>query len=233
MHEQQPPSSTSGNTPAASPTTTGQPEQNLPSVSERKDTGSYLGTNDSLVLRQQELLVSLQRHPIASLTDERVSLLSFPVVTARGLAPLRRLMDQDRENTKRVVFDLIADANMVSGGKCEPKEMVMFTNMVIQNFLHRPIEVIAMGIRDGLMRTDKDGKVYAKITWPLLFGWISEVEDGITRMAEAEHDRTVVKNDNGGKDWLDRQEWAAGGKDRTIEQLRAKLATEREKKKKD
>lgn len=118
---------------------------------------------------------------------------------------------------------LLKQADMLAGGRCTNDELELMTRMAVQNFRHRSMESLVLAIRDGIERTDERGKIYGKLTWSTVKVWLDDHEQAIMGMVEDEHAQMVVKNDNLGADWMNRQEHDAGMKDRMIYRLRRQL----------
>lgn len=118
---------------------------------------------------------------------------------------------------------LLKQADMLAGGRCTNDELELMTRMAVQNFRHRSMESLVLAIRDGIERTDERGKIYGKLTWSTVKVWLDDHEQAIMGMVEDEHAQMVVKNDNLGADWMNRQEHDAGMKDRMIDRLRRQL----------
>lgn len=118
---------------------------------------------------------------------------------------------------------ILYEADMLAGGRCTAAELEAMSKWVLQHFRHRTIASLVLAIKEGISRTDDDGKVYGKLTWPTVKLWLDTHEQAIMDNSHADHSSHVVKNDNLGADWLDRQEHAAGAKDRMIEHLKRKL----------
>lgn len=118
---------------------------------------------------------------------------------------------------------LLKQADMLAGSRCTNDELEMITRMAVQNFRHRSMESLVLAIRNGIERTDERGKIYGKLTWSTVKVWLDDHEQAIMGMVEDEHAQRVVKNDNLGADWMNRQEHDAGMKDRMIDRLRRQL----------
>lgn len=150
--------------------------------------------------------------------------------TAVEAISIRRFERENPGQGRGLIGQLLAEADMMCGGKCTEDELVMLGRMVWGNFNHRSVESLVLAIKEGIGRTDKDGKVYEKLTWPKVHLWLMDHEEKILSLSQDAHARAVVKGDNYGADWMEREQHAAeakdraiASKDRLIEQLKRKL----------
>lgn len=167
-----------------------------------------------------------------SLADQRSQTVTLDEVTAQGTLTFRRMIeDFGYDDCLRVVNRLVMEADIALGGDGDPSRCVpTAANALIGNG-HRGIGFLVVSIREGMK-----GKVYGnKITAPLLNEWTTAQEAIIIGMAESEHSRNVVKNDNLGRDYMEREQHNAEVDKRKIsrmsdhiENLKAKLDEKRE-----
>ena len=129
--------------------------------------------------------------------------------------------------TAAVVAMWLTEADKVSGGRTDAEAIASLSHMVIQHMRHRSIGSIVMMIRDGIGYADEEGKVYGTLTWPKISLWITRHEQAILNMSMDSHSNKVTKNDNVGKDWMDKLEKRSqpvqDRKDRIIDSLKRKL----------
>lgn len=150
--------------------------------------------------------------------------LTLAEATAPTLRPIRSIeVEQGQGAVLLTILSVLGEADKLSGARCEHSELQMLSKMVLQHFRHRTIASLVLAIKEGVSRTDEDGKVYGKLTWPTVKLWLDTHEQAIMDNSHADHSAHVVKNDNLGADWMDREEHKAGAKDRMIDQLKRKL----------
>lgn len=96
--------------------------------------------------------------------------------------------------------------------------------------MHRSFGFLVLSIRDGINRTDRDGKGFNKVTVQLIAEWTAAQEGKLIGLIQDEHARVSYKNDNLRGEDMDRLEHDANSKDRkiasmgrTIDQLKNKL----------
>lgn len=87
------------------------------------------------------------------------------------------------------VIAWLTQADAVAGGRTPSETISMLAQLALEKFKHRSVASLLMAIRDGIMSTDKDGKVYGQITWPTLSLWLDRHEAKVLGMAEADHGR--------------------------------------------
>lgn len=141
---------------------------------------------------------------------------------------MRRMVEEHGyDNALKVLTRVVQEADIALGGDGDPSRCVpTAANAMVSNG-HRGIGFIIVSIREGMK-----GKVYGnKINVSLMNEWTAAQEAVIIGMAESAHARVVVKNDNGGSDTLDRQQWNAEADKRKmarmsshIEDLKARLS---------
>lgn len=150
--------------------------------------------------------------------------LTLAEATAPNLRPMRAIETERGQGAALLVIaSILTQADMLAGGRCTADELELLSKVTLQHYRHRTIASLVLAIKQGLGRTDEQGKVYGKMDWPKLKLWLDAHEQEIIDAAESEHRRWVVKNDNLGADWMDRQEHKAGAKDRLIDSLRRQL----------
>lgn len=130
--------------------------------------------------------------------------------------------------TQSVVAMWIREVDALVGDRAKPEAIAMMANMLIDRMKYRSIASVLMVLRDGMGYTDEDGKVYGTITWPKLALWAERHEERVMAIASETHSSKVVKNDNVGRDWMDKlergsQDYTIGRQQREIERLRKKL----------
>ena len=150
--------------------------------------------------------------------------LTLAEATAPTLRPIRSMeVEQGQGAVLLTILRLLGEADLLAGGRCEAVELELLAKMTLQHYRHRTIASLVLAIKEGVSRTDDEGRVYGKLDWPKVKLWLDAHEQAIMESAANEHGARVVKNDNLGADWMDRQEHAAGAKDRMIEHLKRKL----------
>ena len=150
--------------------------------------------------------------------------LTLDEATAPTLRPIRSIeVEQGQGAVLLAILRVLGEADMLAGGRCSAAELELLSKMTLQHFRHRTIASLVLAIKEGVSRTDDEGKVYGKLDWPKVKLWLDAHEQAIVESSANEHGARVVKNDNLGADWMDRQQHAAGAKDRMIEHLKRKL----------
>lgn len=155
-------------------------------------------------------------------------------VTTPNTVTLRKLVEEHGyEQMLQLLTRVVQEADIMLGGdgdvsRCAPAA----GNALISNG-YRGVGFIIVAIREGMKRRDKEGKGFQKINAQLLNEWTAAQEDGIVIARENEHSKAVFKNDNVGRDWMDRQQHNSEADKRKIarmsahiEMLKANLSTE-------
>ena len=154
--------------------------------------------------------------------------LTLAEATAPDLRPMRAIeMEHGQGMALLKIGAILLEADTLAGGRCTAAELELLAKMTLQHFRHRTIASLVLAIKEGVSRTDEAGKVYGKLTWPTVKLWLDDHEAKIMGAVADEHARSVVKNDNLGRNWMDREEHMATGKDRLIDYLRRKLEAKR------
>ena len=169
-----------------------------------------------------------------SLASEQCAGMSIDSVTRPGLLPMRKVMEELGYDTAlHHVTKLLIDADLALGGDGDFHRCQTSAATVMINSGHRSFGFIALAVREGLANTSS-GKAYGKLNTQLVNDWLSVLTGKVIAMAEDAHSRSVSKNDNGGKDYLDRLEHSATMKDRkiasmgrVIDDLKSKLSTDK------
>jgi hypothetical protein len=163
-----------------------------------------------------------------SLADQRSQTVSLEQVTTPENRSLRRLVEEHGyDSMLRVVTNIVQQADIMLGGDGDPSRCVPTAANALTSNMHRGVGFLVVAIREGMR-----GKVYGnKITVQLMNEWTSAQEGIIIGMAESAHARVVAKNDNVGRDWMDRQQHNSEADKRKmarmsehIEDLKAKLS---------
>lgn len=150
--------------------------------------------------------------------------LTLDEATAPTLRPIRSIeVEQGQGAVLLAILRVLGEADMLAGGRCSAAELELLSKMTLQHFRHRTIASLVLAIKEGVSRSDDEGKVYGKLDWPKVKLWLDAHEQAIMESAANEHGARVVKHDNLGADWMDRQQHNAGAKDRLIEHLKRKL----------
>lgn len=176
---------------------------------------------------------------LQSLTDVSITSsegITLHTATLPTATPIRRMEIQYGPGiVLKMIGRLLSEADTLAGGRCTTDELELMSKMCLHHFRHRSVESLVLAIRDGMMRTDEAGKIYGKLTWTTLCVWLNDHEAAIIAMADAEHSRNVVKNDNLGADYMDRLQHRVEGDRRkldransVIEELRRKLHAAKE-----
>ena len=126
------------------------------------------------------------------------------------------------------VAEWLREVDLFCGGRTPAETIFLLAGMVMEHFKHRSVPSLIMALRDGMGSTDKEGKVYGALTWPTVRLWLERHEEAVMNLANDAHGKSVVKNDNLGKDWMDRLERGSTKgvierQERLIDQLRRKL----------
>ena len=158
-----------------------------------------------------------------SLTSKESEAVTLHTATLPTAISLRRLDRENRGSAAQLIGQLLVEADQLCGGRCTPEEIVMLARMTFGNFSHRSVESLVLALKEGMNRTDNEGRIYDKLTWPKVHLWLKAHEDAVMALASDDHSKVTVKNDNLGADYMDRQEHKAGAKDRLIDQLKRKL----------
>lgn len=117
--------------------------------------------------------------------------------TAPTAIAIRRLEVQQGPGAVLIMVSrLLGDVDKLCGSKCTVDELELMTRMAVQTFRHRSVESLVLALQNGIKRTDKDGKIYGKLTWPTLLQWLNDHEDSILALAEGQHASKVVRGDN-------------------------------------
>jgi hypothetical protein len=162
-----------------------------------------------------------------SLVDQRSQTVTLSEATRPGTYTMRAMLtDHGYDAGLRVVTRIVQEADIALGGDGDPSRCVPTAANAMLNNGHRGIGFLVIAIREGMK-----GKVWGnKITASLLNEWTAAQEGAIIGMAEDAHARSVSKNDNLGRDYMDRLEHAADADKRKIarmgqhiEDLKAKL----------
>jgi len=160
-----------------------------------------------LSVRDQQLIRKCETLSHLSLVNEAVQELTLARATdpqALTVLSLARLKGFDYACA--VVIKWLTEADAVTGGKTSADEIATLAQMTLRHMKHRSVGSIAMAIRDGIGYTDDNARIYGSITWVKLSIWLDRHEQAVLSIAADQHSRSVVKNDNTGKDWMDQMD---------------------------
>lgn len=85
------------------------------------------------------------------------------------------------------ITDLLDQVNQACGTVMEPRTLAMCADMIYDRFKGRSPDALRMALRDGL---NNGGKLYGKLTYPVIAGWLDEHEAKVEELAYQEHIRT-------------------------------------------
>jgi hypothetical protein len=155
-------------------------------------------------------------------------------VTTPNTVTLRKLVEEHGyEQMLQLVTRVVIEADIMLGGDGDVSRCAPTAANTLTSNGHRGIGFIVLSIREGVKRTDRDGRAFGKINVQLLHEWTGAQEARIIGMAEDEHARVSFKSDNLGADWMNRQQHNSEADKRKIarmsahiEMLKANLKTE-------
>lgn len=149
---------------------------------------------------------------------------------------MRMIREHGNREALRVIAHILQDVDKFYGGDGDTNKVIVWARMVMDKFKHRTVEGLAVAIRDGMYRTDKDGKVYGKLSWPTIAVWLDAHEQEVMQQVDEEVSASRFTGHNLGKEYLDELQRDSEQKDRTIrkqsaliDQLRKKLDTKNDK----
>jgi len=138
--------------------------------------------------------------------------------TDRSTVTIRRQVEQyGYDQMLGLLLRVVQEADIALGGDGDPSRCGPTAANALTSNGHRGIGFIIVAIREGMK-----GKVYGnKINVSLLNEWTSAQEAIVIGMAEDAHARASFKNDNLGRDWMDRQQHNSEADKRKIARLSA------------
>lgn len=139
-------------------------------------------------------------------------------VTTPKTVTLRRLVEEHGyEQMLQLLTRVVIEADIMLGGDGDVSRCAPTAANALTSNGHRGIGFIIVAIREGMK-----GKVYGnKINVSLLNEWTAAQEAIVIGMAEDAHARASFKNDNLGRDWMDRQQHNSEADKRKIARLSA------------
>ena len=114
--------------------------------------------------------------------------------------PLRRWMKQDERMAEAWVAARLFEANVFCGSHASAEEIKMWAEMVVQTWPYS-CEGLVQALSDGI----RSGKIYGRLTYPVISEWLNAYTSKIDGVSETEAAQHKFR-DNGGADWLDRME---------------------------
>lgn len=81
------------------------------------------------------------------------------------------------------VSEVIQNANLLCGFAMDHKVVTMCAQMILDRFKFRTTNALLMAVKDGL----NNGKIYGKLTYPVLSEWLIEHEEKAEAHAYAQH----------------------------------------------
>lgn len=84
-----------------------------------------------------------------------------------------------------VLSRILSDADRLCGGQNDSKSIQAYSEALFSSFGQYNIAVIAKAIRDGV----NSGKVFGKLTYPLIAEWINAEINALENYAQDEHAR--------------------------------------------
>ena len=81
------------------------------------------------------------------------------------------------------VSEVIQSANMLCGSAMDHKAVAMCAQMILDRFRYRTANALLIAVKDGL----NNGKIYGKLTYPVLSEWLIEHEEKAEAYAYAQH----------------------------------------------
>lgn len=138
-----------------------------------------------------------------SFAAPQVQNLSLAVATSPDELPMRAFIRLNGFDT--VVLAVIAwitQADALAGGRTPAETIGMLAQLCVEKFKHRSVASLLMALRDGIMSSDKDGKVYGQLTWPTLSLWLDRHEALVLKEADSEHARVKEPAENQQEDHL-------------------------------
>lgn len=95
------------------------------------------------------------------------------------------------------------EANALTGGDARAEEVKLWAEMLTSSWAYS-----CEGLMQALSNGIRSGKIYGKLTYPVIAEWLNEYEARITGQSESDAARHKFR-DNGGRDELDRMEAAS------------------------
>lgn len=130
--------------------------------------------------------------------------LTLSSVTHPQVPAIRRLLDEYGYDTMlEVVTRVVIMADVALGGDGDSSRCQMAAASAMISNSHRSLSFLLLAIREGMAG---GSKAYGKINTQVLNEWVSDLTAKLLGMAEADHSRVVIKNDNLGSDWMNRLE---------------------------
>lgn len=114
--------------------------------------------------------------------------------------PLRRWVREDPVGAERWMANQFNVCNALCGGHAEANEVTLWAEMVLGSWPYS-CEGLVQALSDGI----RSGKIYGKLTYPVIAEWLKAYEAKISGVSETEAAQHKYR-DNGGTDWLDRME---------------------------
>lgn len=81
------------------------------------------------------------------------------------------------------VSEVIENANVLCGSSMEPKTVTMVARMILDRFKYRTTNALLIAMKDGL----NSGKIFGKLTYPIISEWLIEHEEKAEAYAYAQH----------------------------------------------
>ena len=81
------------------------------------------------------------------------------------------------------VSEVIQNANLLCGSAMDHKVVTMCAQMILERFKFRSANALLMAIKDGM----NNGKIYGKLTYPVLSEWLIDHEEKAESYAYSQH----------------------------------------------
>ena len=140
---------------------------------------------------------------LRSITISKAHEMSLAEATGPEALPLRRWMKADERMAEAWVVARLVEVNAFCGSLATAEEMRLWGSMIAQSWVYS-----CEGLMQALGNGIRSGKIYGKLTYPVIAEWLNEYEARITGQSESDAARHKFR-DNGGRDELDRMEAAS------------------------
>lgn len=91
--------------------------------------------------------------------------------------------DHGEKGQKAIIFALLVKTDEVCDGRNTDVELEAMAEMIIAANPNISLETLVMAVRDGL----KQGKIFGKLTYPIIAQWILDIRERIFRHNEELH----------------------------------------------
>lgn len=81
------------------------------------------------------------------------------------------------------VSEVIQNANLLCGSAMDHKVVTMCAQMILDRFKFRTMNALILAMKYGL----NSGKIYGKLTYPVIAQWLSDHEEAVEGEAYRDH----------------------------------------------